>query len=191
MTYGHLQADCLYTGISFGPNARFEYGKPLPLPFTFFTFRWVAWEPLKHYQCISRKVLCCIDHLPELGTLSDATFVFRFCVYCCASKYDSWNTSLVDWIFIKAGEHARLRKRNSRLDFRRGSRNDFAFYFDFSPSTRDPKLIFPLSLPSVFSYTTSFTLYASPVSFLLSFSFHLPSPSYPEFPRSQLHSVAL
>jgi len=22
MTYGHLQADCLYTGISYGPNAR-------------------------------------------------------------------------------------------------------------------------------------------------------------------------
>jgi len=32
MTYGHLQADCLYTGISSGPNG-IEYMKPLPLPF--------------------------------------------------------------------------------------------------------------------------------------------------------------
>jgi len=39
MTYGHLQADCLYTGISCGPNAiGIEYGKPLP----FFTFILVA-----------------------------------------------------------------------------------------------------------------------------------------------------
>ena len=33
MTYGHLQADCLYTGISSGPNDRYEYGKPLPFIF--------------------------------------------------------------------------------------------------------------------------------------------------------------
>jgi len=33
MTYGHLQADCLYTGISPGPTLGVEYGKPLPLPF--------------------------------------------------------------------------------------------------------------------------------------------------------------
>ena len=32
MTYGHLQADCLYTGISSGPNARYRVWEA----FTFF-----------------------------------------------------------------------------------------------------------------------------------------------------------
>ena len=31
MTYGHLQADCLYTGISSGPNARYRVWKSLYL----------------------------------------------------------------------------------------------------------------------------------------------------------------
>jgi len=35
MTYGHLQADCLYTGISSGPNARCRVWEA----FTFFTRR--------------------------------------------------------------------------------------------------------------------------------------------------------
>ena len=34
MTYGHLRADCLYTGSAPGPTLGIEYGKPLPLPFT-------------------------------------------------------------------------------------------------------------------------------------------------------------
>jgi len=35
MAYGHLRADCLYTGISSaGPTLGIEYGKPLPLPLT-------------------------------------------------------------------------------------------------------------------------------------------------------------
>jgi len=33
MTYGHLRADCLYTGPAPGPTLGIEYGKPLPLPF--------------------------------------------------------------------------------------------------------------------------------------------------------------
>jgi len=35
MTYGHLQADCLYTGISSGPNARCRVWEAFT--FTFFT----------------------------------------------------------------------------------------------------------------------------------------------------------
>jgi len=31
MTYGHLQADCLYTGISSGPNARYRVWENLYL----------------------------------------------------------------------------------------------------------------------------------------------------------------
>jgi len=34
MTYGHLQADCLYTGISSGPNARYRVWEAFT--FTFF-----------------------------------------------------------------------------------------------------------------------------------------------------------
>ena len=37
MTYGHPQADCLYTGISSGPNARYRVWEA----FTFLPFRWV------------------------------------------------------------------------------------------------------------------------------------------------------
>jgi len=35
MTYGHLQADCLHTGISSGPNARYRVWEA----FTFFNER--------------------------------------------------------------------------------------------------------------------------------------------------------
>ena len=41
MTYGHLQADCLYTGISSGPNARYRVWEA----FTF-TFYLVYGQPL-------------------------------------------------------------------------------------------------------------------------------------------------
>jgi len=34
MTYGHLRADCLYTGISYGPNARYRVWESLYLSFS-------------------------------------------------------------------------------------------------------------------------------------------------------------
>jgi len=36
---GHLQADCLYTGISSGPTLGNEYGKTLPLTYTYLQTR--------------------------------------------------------------------------------------------------------------------------------------------------------
>jgi len=35
MTYGHLQADCLYTRIGSGPNARYRVWEAFTFTFTF------------------------------------------------------------------------------------------------------------------------------------------------------------
>ena len=43
MTYGHLQADCLYTGISSGPNARYRL--------------WEAFTFLRIFATIVRKTV--------------------------------------------------------------------------------------------------------------------------------------
>jgi len=43
MTYGHLQADCLYTGISSGPNARYR-----------------VWEAFTFYLLPERKLVNCL-----------------------------------------------------------------------------------------------------------------------------------
>jgi len=38
MTYGHLQADCLYTGISSGPNARYRVWEAFTFTFLDITY---------------------------------------------------------------------------------------------------------------------------------------------------------
>jgi len=54
MTYRHLQAYCLYTGISSGPNARYRVWEA----FTFLPFNKLKEPPhLKHVATIPREVL--------------------------------------------------------------------------------------------------------------------------------------
>ena len=38
MTYGHLQADCLYTGISSGPNARYRVWEAFTFTFYYYYY---------------------------------------------------------------------------------------------------------------------------------------------------------
>ena len=47
MTYGHLQADCLYTGISSGPNARCRVWEAFT--FTFYRTRSITVSLLRRY----------------------------------------------------------------------------------------------------------------------------------------------
>jgi len=49
MTYGHLQADCLYTGISSGPNARCRVWEA----FTFFYYLLTYFVNIRQGQCLS------------------------------------------------------------------------------------------------------------------------------------------
>jgi len=47
MTYGHLQADCLYTGISSGPNARYRVWEAFTFTFTLW-MHVMRWHKLIH-----------------------------------------------------------------------------------------------------------------------------------------------
>ena len=51
MTYGHLQADCLYTGISYGPNARYRVWKA----FTFYLYASFYDQNNTNTLCLNRK----------------------------------------------------------------------------------------------------------------------------------------
>jgi len=74
MTYGHLQADCLYTGISSGPTLGIEYGKPLPLPLRMQNIN--KWPNnniqshfiMKRFNMTQRRVICPRNHLLRTAT---------------------------------------------------------------------------------------------------------------------------
>ena len=53
MTYGHLQADCLYTGISSGPNARYRVWEA----FTFYLYYYLVVVVVVAVAVVSSKVL--------------------------------------------------------------------------------------------------------------------------------------
>ena len=44
MTYGHLQADCLYTGISSGPNARYRVWEAFTFTFIMGMHIGLTWQ---------------------------------------------------------------------------------------------------------------------------------------------------
>jgi len=54
MTYGHLQADCLYTGISSGPNARCRVWEAFT--FTFIPLAGVQLQAIEAYQAYPKNI---------------------------------------------------------------------------------------------------------------------------------------
>ena len=56
MTYGHLWADCLYTGISSGPNARYRVWKAFYL-FTYFLLKWYNGERNTGHTYVRRELV--------------------------------------------------------------------------------------------------------------------------------------
>ena len=66
MTYGHLQADCLYTGISSGPTARYRVWEA----FTFY-HQFIGRTFVKRFALCYQTIVCCLSVLSCL---------LRFCI---------------------------------------------------------------------------------------------------------------
>ena len=82
MTYGHLRADCLYTGISSGPNARFR-----------------VWESLYPYLlCLDQprlvfggNLFIIVQHMAGIDAV-----VSTICKYWCSTNY-AWKCLSPNW----------------------------------------------------------------------------------------------
>jgi len=68
MTYGHLRADCLYTGISSGPNARYR-----------------VWESL--YMAKSKKLQCVGGMIHSASTRARIPVVMSIETSNCATRH--------------------------------------------------------------------------------------------------------
>ena len=77
MTYGHLQADCLYTGISSGPNARYRVWEA----FTFYLT--VAHTLQGHF---AESVKCDSLTFCDVSTLLPLPFVLIYTVYILRAR---------------------------------------------------------------------------------------------------------
>jgi len=116
MTYGHLQADCLYTGISSGPNARYRVWEAV----TFF-IRYSAALETDNFLIVADTDLHNVYHV-EYAT-GDTTQLLQYDEWASpfAVAYDP-NSEMVYWSdhSYKTINCYSLLSRNSSTIYKRG-----------------------------------------------------------------------
>jgi len=108
MTYGHLQADCLYTGISSGPNARYRVWEA----FTFYpTYLFTYLNVLRFYSS-SRDLSGFLKIQSEWRRRLACGYVIlcSVCIVCLLQYLSAAQSSLtaneywlIDWQRVKGG----------------------------------------------------------------------------------------